>query len=114
MSLIKNLTGYFNENSVVADEAFDGNLNGYKHWKTGDYITTEFEQWAEGYGISAEQVDHYGGEGQGTNYFNVYKFTGQGEEVFLKFYGSYHSYDGSYYEGFRQVHPKTKTVVVYE
>ena len=112
MSLLKTLTDYFND-SDNGDDAMEGGLKGYTHRKTKEYSASPFEQWAEGYGISVEDADRYGGEGSGT-YYRVYKFTGQGEEVYLKFYGYYQSYDGATYEGFNQVQPVTKTVTVYE
>lgn len=65
-------------------------------------------------GVTVEFVDHYGGEGQGDQYWTVYKFTKGGEELYVKFYGWYASYDGATYQDYRFVQPKQKMVTVYE
>lgn len=114
MSLLSTLTDYFNGDADMASAAMESDLRGYVPWGSTEYKPSVFEQWAEGYGITLDYVDGYGGEGEGDTYYKVYKFTGQGEEVYLKFYGYYQSYDGATYEGFKQVQPTTKTVTVYE
>lgn len=64
--------------------------------------------------IVYEVVDQYGGEDQGSDYWTVWKFTKDGEQCFVKFYGYYASHYGSDYQGFAFVAPKQKTVTVYE
>ena len=113
------LVDYFNREPNVASVAFhegDYDLWGSYHWKNKDlYVSTEFEQWATHEGIDKpSQVDSYGGEDEGSNYYKVIKFTRGSETVFIKFWGWYASYDGAEYQDFSIVTPKEKTVVVYE
>lgn len=64
--------------------------------------------------IAVKQVDSYGGEDMGSDYWSVYSFTKDNEEVFVKFYGWYASHYGSEYRGHKFVAPKEKTITVYE
>lgn len=114
MTLYTTLKDYFDNTPGAPEKAMYGDLKGFTHWKSDTYQPSEFEKWAEGYGIELESVDSYGGEGEGSTYYHVWKFTGQGEEVYLRFDGYYQSYDGSTYESFRHVQPTTKMVTVYE
>lgn len=65
------------------------------------------------YGIEYEWVAGYGGEGLGEECWSVYRFTLDGEEVFVKFDGNYYSYDGSHYEDYYFVQPKQVTRTEY-
>ena len=61
-----------------------------------------------------ECVDSYGGEGQGETYYTIYKVTNpSGNYCFVKFYGSYYSYDGAHYDRYFQVIGKTVQVIQY-
>ena len=51
-------------------------------------------------------VESHGGEGQGEDYWTVWKFVKDGEEEYVQFYGYYYSYDGATYEGYCFVKPK--------
>lgn len=64
--------------------------------------------------ISFELIKHYGGEDMGSEYYAVWKFTKEGEEVYIKFNGYYQSYNGADYQSFYKVEPKVKSIVVYE
>ena len=64
--------------------------------------------------INIRQVDSYGGEDMGSEYWTVYWFTKDREECFVKFYGWYASHVGSEYRGYKFVAPKEKTITVYE
>lgn len=64
-------------------------------------------------GVTAELVEEYGGEDQGYSYYSVYKFTEDGESVFVQFDGHYYSHDGSYYDKWFFVTPKEVTVTQY-
>jgi hypothetical protein len=64
--------------------------------------------------ITVTNVDSYGGEDMGSDYWAVYSFSKDNEEVFVKFYGWYASHVGSEYQGYKFVSPQQKTVVVYE
>lgn len=66
------------------------------------------------YDFSIDFVDSYGGEDMGSEYWTVYKFTKDGEELYVKFSGWYQSYSGAEYEGFSFVQPKEKMVTYYE
>jgi len=65
-------------------------------------------------GWNMNHVDSHGGEGQGENYWSVYKFEKDGNEVFIQFRGWYASYHGADYEGMCVVEPREKTITVYE
>lgn len=61
-----------------------------------------------------KEVDEYGGEGQGDQYWKIYSVT-QGETVrSFKLDGWYASYDGGYYDEFYEVKPELKTITVWE
>lgn len=64
--------------------------------------------------ITFENVDRYGGEDQGSNYWSVYSFSDGMQVVFIKFDGWYASYEGSTYEEFFEVTPVEKTITVFE
>jgi hypothetical protein len=57
-------------------------------------------------GLEVQYVASFGGEGQGEDYWSVYSFTKNGEAVYVKFDGSYASYDGSEYNEWFFVEPK--------
>ena len=66
-----------------------------------------------GKGITFENVDFYGGEGKGDEYWSVYEFS-LGEEIcWVKFNGWYSSYNGSEYGEFFFVEPKEVVVTRY-
>lgn len=68
----------------------------------------------ESRGIEVTKVEQVGGEGEGRDYWTVWKFSKDSTELFIKFYGFYQSYYGSEYEGYSLVAPKQKMVTVYE
>lgn len=61
-------------------------------------------------------VDSYGGEGQGDQYWSVYKFTHKdtNEEILIKFDGYYQSYNGAEYMGWSEVKPVEVTKTEYQ
>jgi len=75
--------------------------------------TEEFLQKENTLGISHNHVDSFGGEGEGEMYWSVYKFTKGTEAVYVKFNGSYQSYNGSEYDKFFFVEPKEVTRIEY-
>lgn len=113
MTLWNDLKDYFDNNTDIATEAMHNELKGYEGWKDKTYHPSDFENWADPLGITFTMVDNYGGEDQGSTYYTVYKFERGDEVVFIKFYGYYASYNGTDYEGFRQVFPKEVTKVEY-
>ena len=60
-----------------------------------------------------KQVDIYGGEGQGDDYWAVNYFPEH--DIYIKISGYYASYDGTtfYNDCYSQVTPKEETVIVY-
>jgi hypothetical protein len=69
--------------------------------------------------VRTEEVDSYGGEDQGSEYYHIWKFTLPGpdqvEQVeYIRFDGCYASHYGTDYEGYNYVRPVEKTVIVYE
>lgn len=64
-------------------------------------------------GLSCKQVDQYGGEDMGREYYTVYKFTQNDNVMWIKFDGWYASYDGSNFESVFEVHPTPVTVIKY-
>lgn len=65
-------------------------------------------------GIDVEHVDNHGGEGEGEDYWSVYRFTKGDDTVYVKFQGWYASYVGSEFNEWFFVEPKQKTITVYE
>lgn len=63
--------------------------------------------------IKVVNVDSYGGEGEGEDYWSVYKFSRGTEDVYIKFDGSYQSYDGSTYDEWYFVTAKPVVVTQY-
>jgi hypothetical protein len=64
--------------------------------------------------VAFECVEQHGGEGEGEDFYTVYKFTKGDETVFVKFQGWYQSYNGSEMTGWAFVTPKTVEVVIYD
>lgn len=74
-------------------------------WMHDDVCTSEISNNENGEALvklgvkSIKSVDQYGGEGQGEQYYNIFKYTFEdGEETFIKFEGWYASYCGSEYQ----------------
>lgn len=63
--------------------------------------------------IKFTHMDNHGGEGEGEDYWSVYKFTSGADEVFVQFDGYYMSYDGSTFNEWFFVTPKEVMVTQY-
>lgn len=64
--------------------------------------------------VSVEYEDNHGGEGEGSDYYSIYRFNFEdGEKIYVKFQGWYASYHGSEFESCFIVEPKEVTVVQY-
>lgn len=61
--------------------------------------------------ITVQWKDSYGGEGMGDDYWSVYRFSKDLEEVFVKFQGYYSSYNGADYTDWYFVKPEAVTVI---
>ena len=60
------------------------------------------------------EVDSYGGEGCGEVYYSIYKFENRDHEVaYVKFEGSYYSYDGATFDSWFFVNPVEVMVTQY-
>lgn len=75
-------------------------------WTDETDVTDVFVNRTKGLNIDYEHVDNYGGEGEGEDYWSVYKFTHGTDIVYVKFSGSYQSYSGSDYDEWFFVVPK--------
>lgn len=115
MSLADKLNNYFTNNDDVAADMMHNECDlEFQKWKSKNIVKTQFGEWAEANGVTeTSSVESYGGEDQGSTYYSVIRFSDGTDEVFLKFYGWYASYDGANYEGFKQVHPKEVTRIEY-
>lgn len=65
-------------------------------------------------GVEFKNVDSYGGEEQGRDYWSVWEFSRKDEVVRFKFEGWYASYQGAEFEHVYEVKPKEKTIIVWE
>jgi len=107
--------------AVILAEADSSIINNF-FWSemsdeyNSDYDSEEFtafrDELAENK-ISFEHMDNHGGEGEGEDYWSVYKFTSGTDEVFVKFSGWYQSYNGSEFTEFFFVTPKEAMVTQY-
>lgn len=90
---------------VIREQFFQSEYNAkYYEDETRD-IKNEFTE----NGIYVEHVDNYGGEDEGEQYWSVYSFTCEGQTIYVKFDGSYASYEGSTYEEFYIANAVPKT-----
>lgn len=91
----------------VTDDSLEGMMN-------EDECYGELEIALDNHLINYIAVDSYGGEDQGSDYWCVWKFSKDGEECFVKFYGWYASHYGADYRGYKFVTPQQKLVTVYQ
>lgn len=77
-----------------------------------DVESCEFE------GFTIEQVDKYGGEDQGSDYWFVVSITDGTDTQYFKYSGHYNSWEGTEWYDFddflKEVKPEEKTITVYE
>jgi hypothetical protein len=97
--------------SEVLETFFGSDTPEINKWTKEGSETEVFVNTAKGLNIDYEHVDNHGGEGKGEDYWSVHKFTHGTESVYVKFSGSYQSYDGSDYDEWFFVVPKTVEVV---
>lgn len=97
-------------NAFFQSEAKDGEIRDYFDGaqEFNDAVTTA--------GIRIVHQDNHGGEGQGEDYWSVYKFIDKStkEVCHVKFDGFYQSYDGSEFHEWFFVEPKERMVTFYE
>lgn len=108
--------GLLNEagSAVVRSYFFKSGANNNEddeHWHEG---VKDFTERCQSLCVNYSHEDNTGGEGQGDEYWSIYKFfDAEGHECFVKFDGYYASYSGSDYSDFFFVEPKEKTITVY-
>lgn len=90
----------------MLDELDSSDINEFFYSEAGDHM----EALAEA-DFDYEWVDSFGGEGQGDQYWSVYKFTRGDEVVYVEFYGWYASYSGAEFTEWFVVKPKEVTVI---
>jgi len=78
-----------------------------------EFAGCDFNKNLEGLGLW-EEVDQYGGEGQGDDWYSVKYF--EDHDVYIKTTGYYTSYEGAEFEnGYgEEVRPKKVMITVYE
>lgn len=67
--------------------------------------------------LTMTTIDHKGGEDGGSEYYHIFRFEEIDKEpVYVKFNGYYESFNGLSYteDAMSIVHPKEKTITVYE
>lgn len=67
----------------------------------------------ENYSFNIELMEQHGGEGEGDQYWSVWKFFKGSESVYYKFNGWYASYNGAEFTEVFRVHPKQVMVTQY-
>lgn len=105
--------------AVILAEADNGIINSFfesemidKARKYNEEHTAFRSELAENK-ISFEHMDNHGGEGEGEDYWSVYKFTSGTDEVYVQFQGWYASYNGSEFTEFFFVTPREVKVTQY-
>ena len=96
--------------SYVLGSFFGSDAPEINKWTDDGSETEVFVNTTKGLNIEYTHVDNYGGEGEGEDYWSVYKFTHGTDIVYVKFSGSYHSYSGSDYDEWFFVVPKAVEV----
>lgn len=78
---------------------------------TVEYAETEAEREALTMLGKFEEVEHFGGEGKGDEYWTVYRFIDH--NLYIQFDGWYASHNGSEYSDMFEVEPKEVTEIKY-
>jgi hypothetical protein len=95
---------------IIFEEINDNSLECMMNHYCGNDIETALDNQQIVYTVE----DSYGGEDQGSDYWCVWKFSKDGQECFVKFYGWYASHYGTDYQGWTFVTPAQKLITVYE
>jgi hypothetical protein len=111
-----NQYNYYNHpgynDSSKRDEEYNKILDIY--FNTLSPYKWKMEKWLESLGLGKiEEVDQYGGEGQGDTWYSVKHFIDH--DVYIKTSGYYSSYNGTeFYDGYgEEVKPVEKTIIEY-
>ena len=108
----KEITDLLNENDDICELMFREEFS-VKHSRYDEEEEIEFKNKLNEKGITCKAEEHFGGEGQGEDYWTVYSFTKGNDKVLIKFDGWYASYEGSTYEEFYEVKAEPKVITVY-
>lgn len=104
-----------NQCSDVDEFATEG-LGGEKVYPDAKYGTKEYFVYKNPILGIVKQIEQYGGEDQGSNWYVIYYF--EDHDVYIKVTGYYQSYSGlDFYNEWdccKQVIPQEKTITVYE
>lgn len=100
------LTNLLNSSRDAQREFFNSQVFNVEPHEYDQGEILEFKKELQENSIELKYEDNKGGEGQGENYWSVYSFTKGEEKLYVKFYGSYYSYDGSDYDAWFFVEPK--------
>ena len=95
---------------IIFEEVGDNSLE----WMMNQHCSNALETALDNQLISWQVEDSYGGEDQGSDYWCIWKFSKDGEDCFVKFYGWYASHYGADYQGYKFVTPQQKLVTVYQ
>jgi hypothetical protein len=108
----KEITDLLNENVDICKLMFHEEFSLRRsHYDNEE--ETEFKDKLNKKGIDCKAEEHFGGEGEGEDYWTVYSFSKGDEKVLIKFDGWYASYEGSTYEEFYEVKAEPKVITVY-
>lgn len=108
---VKELLG--NAYRDIINDFFNSEISGGSTLYDSEEVT-EFKTKLAALDITFDNVEQFGGEGEGEKFYSVYSFSTQNEVIFVKFNGYYQSYDGSTYLEWFFVEPKEKMITVYE
>jgi hypothetical protein len=112
MTLFETIKEFIDGKSIEGDELkFQNSIEDELfHIDVSDVIVNELKK----IGIKFKLVDNYGGEGKGDSFWSTYKFTREEETCYIKFDGSYASYDGAHLHEYFEVEPQEVTVIQYK
>lgn len=103
------------ESEVVSGQFFQSEMkDDFGKWD--DEETVEAIKLFKEKQVLFEHVDNHGGEGEGEDFWSVYKFTADKtkEVAYVKFQGWYASYSGSEFTEWFFVEPVQKMITFYE
>lgn len=98
----------------IINDFFNSEITDESH-KYDSEETTAFREVLTLNNLSFKHVANHGGEGEGEgeDFWSVYKFSDSTGEVYVQFQGYYMSYDGSTFQEFFFVVPREVSVVQY-
>jgi len=104
---------WLDDNPDFCREAICGEIWGDYGWDDSTVTVTNYDHVTFTEGTTTECVENFGGEGQGNNFYAVWKWTSGDSVVYTDFNGWYASHYGHEYEDWSFVEPQQKTITVY-